>query len=86
MGSQGQVKERGGDENVGRSVNVGEVQQLHQDLLFRNPSSGSLWQTHLIISDVKKMAQSSGGRDSLLVGPTNGTKAGLRRRGGSLTA
>lgn len=66
-----------GDENLGRSVNVGEVQRLHQELLSRNPSSGSLWQTHLIISDVKKMAPSSDGRDSLLVGPPTGRRRGF---------
>lgn len=62
---------------MGRIVNVGEVQRLHQELLSRNPSLGSLWETHLIISDVKKMTQSSDGRDFLLVGPQMGRRRGF---------
>lgn len=77
MGTQGQVKERGGDENLGRSVNVGKSSGSIRTYSLENPSSGSLWQTHLIISDVKKMAQSSGGRDSLLVGPQTGRRQGF---------
>lgn len=82
----------GGGEDSGMSRRVCEragrteakEEWLRQGLLYINPSLGSLWQTYLIIR-----CEENGTKLTLTGFPadggTNATKAGLRRRGGSLT-